>query len=344
MSDLDIFFDTKQPTGTNPAPASPSQGSPLPVSAEVLPAGSSTAQVPLAQEAAELPRPLPPLIVTRSKNSPATLTLSFEGAQTIPAVPVAEQTPVAPTVPVAEQIPVAPTVEQVPVAPTVEQAPALPVAGQIPFTPVTPVTPVVETEQPAQPSPATPKKKRKNSSARRKKPSFRRLMLTGLRDALIAFALLAILLQFFAPTVVHEHSMEDTLKENDVLYIAKQAYRLGEPQYGDIVVFHTALEANNSSEKSLVKRIIGLPGDRITIGGGVVFRNGEALQETYLKSGQTPGEMSEVVVPPDSYFVLGDNREVSNDSRNSVIGCISKQQLQGKALFRIFPLTDFHVF
>jgi signal peptidase I len=222
--------------------------------------------------------------------------------------------------------------------------PTTPVVEPLPAMPVTPVVETVPSTQPVQPSPSAQKKKREGSAARHKKPSVRRLMFTALRDVLIALALLAILLQFFSPTVVREHSMEDTLKENDVLYIAKQAYLFGEPQHGDIVVFHTVLETSGGSEKALVKRIIGVPGDRISISGGVVFRNGAMLDEPYLKTGHTSGELSEVVVPPDSYFVLGDNREVSNDSRNSAIGFVSKQQLQGKALLRIFPLADFRVF
>jgi signal peptidase I len=165
-----------------------------------------------------------------------------------------------------------------------------------------------------------------------------------LRDVFIALALLAILLQFFSPTVVREHSMENTLKENEILYIAKKAYWFGSPQHGDIVVFHTALVDQSGAEKNLVKRIVGLPGDRISISGGMVIRNGEVLDEPYLKSEGVSGTMSEVVVPADSYFVMGDNREVSNDSRNAALGFVGKDQLRGKVIFRIFPLTEFRTF
>jgi signal peptidase I len=165
-----------------------------------------------------------------------------------------------------------------------------------------------------------------------------------MRDVCIALMLLAIMLQFFAPTIVREHSMENTLKENEIVYIAKKAYWFGSPGYGDIVVFHSLLTDKSGSEKSLVKRIIGLPGDHISISGGVVFRNGEALNEPYLKSGLTPGDMGEVMVPANSYFVLGDNREVSNDSRNSAVGFVDKSQLQGKVVLRILPLNEFKAF
>jgi signal peptidase I len=171
-----------------------------------------------------------------------------------------------------------------------------------------------------------------------------KLILLALRDVVIALALLALLLQFFSPTIVREHSMEDTLRENEVLYIARKAYWFGLPQHGDIVVFQTELTDENGERKSLVKRIIGLPGDRIRIEGGMVFRNGTAVEEPYLKSGTTAGTMDEVTVPTDSYFVLGDNREVSNDSRNNALGCIEKNRLQGRVLFRLFPLDRIRVF
>jgi signal peptidase I len=172
----------------------------------------------------------------------------------------------------------------------------------------------------------------------------RRLFLIALRDMLIALALLVLLLQFFSPTIVREHSMENTLKENEILYIARRAYWFGEPQHGDIVVFHITLSDDSGDGKTLVKRIIGIPGDRITISGGVVYRNDRPLDEAYVKGGMTLGDLNDLVVPDDSYFVLGDNREVSNDSRNADIGFVEKSQLRGKVMVRIFPLSEFRVF
>jgi signal peptidase I len=172
----------------------------------------------------------------------------------------------------------------------------------------------------------------------------RRAFLVAFRDTLVAFALFALLLQFFSPTIVREHSMENTLKENDIVYIAQKAYWFGDPQHEDIVVFYSTLSDGSGGRKTLVKRVIGVPGDRIAINGGTVYRNGQALSEPYVKSGETRGNLAGLVVPEDSYFVLGDNREVSNDSRNAEIGFIDKDQLRGKVLFRIFPLSDLQVF
>jgi signal peptidase I len=187
-------------------------------------------------------------------------------------------------------------------------------------------------------------KGRAKGKAKNKRGHTQRLFLVALRDMLIAVALLVLLLQFFSPTVVREHSMEDTLKENEILYIARRTYWFVEPQHGDIVVFHITLSGDSGDGKTLVKRIIGVPGDRITISGGVVYRNDRPLDEAYVKGGMTLGDLNDLEVPDDSYFVLGDNREVSNDSRNADIGFIEKSQLRGKVIFRIFPLSEFHVF
>jgi signal peptidase I len=196
-------------------------------------------------------------------------------------------------------------------------------------------------EQPAEKS---PKKARKKKAADKRKSDTKAVLFTAARDVFIALALLFVMLQFFAPSVVREHSMESTLEPNEILYVTKQAYWFGLPGEGDIVIFKTDLTEENGAEKTLVKRIIGLPGDRISIQGGIVFRNGEPLDEPYTKSGTTPGAMVEVVVPEDSYFVLGDNREVSRDSRDPSVGFVHKAQLSGQVLVRVFPLNRFKVF
>ncbi len=163
-----------------------------------------------------------------------------------------------------------------------------------------------------------------------------------LRNIAIAVALFAILLQFFSPTVVNEHSMENTLNEKDILYIASKAYWFGEPAYNDIIIFD--IVDDDGERKKLVKRVIGLPGDKIMISGGTVFRNGVALEEPYTKDELTSGPIGEVTVPSDSYYALGDNRTVSRDSRSEDIGFIHKDQLSGKVVLRFFPLDKFKFF
>jgi len=159
------------------------------------------------------------------------------------------------------------------------------------------------------------------------------------RDIAIAVAVLIIILQFYKPTIVFEHSMEDTLHPEDYVFLAKQAYTFGEVEKGDIVVFESKLLDERGGQKSLIKRAIGLPGDIIEVKDGSVYRNGERLSEPYVKGGMTPGEMAPVTVPEDSFFVLGDNRMVSMDSRTSEVGFVSMDKIKGKVVFRLFPIS-----
>lgn len=158
-----------------------------------------------------------------------------------------------------------------------------------------------------------------------------------IKDITIALIIGILILQFVKPTIVREHSMEPTLKENDYIFLSKQSYRFGEPGSGDIIVFHTDLVQANGDEKLLIKRIVGVPGDRISIINGEVIRNDEPLDETYTLEGYTATDMEEITVPADSIFVMGDNRQNSIDSRDDSVGFISIDQILGKAVFRLYP-------
>ena len=165
---------------------------------------------------------------------------------------------------------------------------------------------------------------------------------TGLllvRDIAVAFVIILIILQFIKPTIVFEHSMENTLHPEDYVFLAKQAYYFGNVEYGDIVVFSSSLIDDHGMQKNLIKRVIGKPGDVIEIKDDAVFRNGKRLFEPYTKDGLTQGEMAPVTVPKGSYFVLGDNRQQSNDSRRADVGFVPKDNLQGKVIFRLFPIS-----
>ena len=161
-----------------------------------------------------------------------------------------------------------------------------------------------------------------------------------IKDILIAIVVAFLVLQFIKPTIVQEHSMENTLVANDYLFISKQSYHLfGDPQRGDIIVFHSSLTTSDGSEKLLVKRIIAIPGDTISITGGVVYINGEPQDEPYTKDGYTNTEMDEVYVPEGKLFCMGDNRQNSRDSRDSAIGLVDEDDVLGKAVFRLFPFS-----
>jgi signal peptidase I len=157
---------------------------------------------------------------------------------------------------------------------------------------------------------------------------------------------LAIILYFgisFAVQAVHVEglSMYATLDDNDYLIANKIDYRLHPPQRGDIVILRPP--TNNSTD--FIKRIVGLPGERILIRAGVVYINGHRLDEPYLpeawvNDANWPDSNSAgKVMGADQYFVMGDNRNRSQDSR--FFGPISRDRIDGKAWFRIWPLSQF---
>lgn len=168
-------------------------------------------------------------------------------------------------------------------------------------------------------------------------------------DIIIAIILASIVLFFIRPTVVKQSSMENTLHENDYMIMYRQAYRTHTPERGDIIIFQSHRVDEDGDEKLLVKRIIGLPGDKITIADGMVYINDEEYPEDYLKDGFTPArevpeEGESITVPDGSYFAMGDNRVDSLDSRTKEIGFVKASQIQGKIVLRLFPFNKIRRF
>jgi signal peptidase I len=162
-----------------------------------------------------------------------------------------------------------------------------------------------------------------------------------LRDTLeIVFLALVlyVVIQYAVQTVhVLGSSMYATLHDNDLLVASKISYKLHPPQRGDIVVFKPPDEAS----RDFIKRIIALPGERIHIANSVVYINGQVLREPYLPEKWTynnnwPNSGQDQLIPPDEYFVMGDNRNHSSDSRT--FGPIELDSILGKAEIRIWPL------
>lgn len=160
------------------------------------------------------------------------------------------------------------------------------------------------------------------------------------KDILIAVIIALVILQFIKPTFVRETSMMPTLQEYNFLFLSKQAYHFGEPKHHDIIVFHTGLKTDTGKEKMLIKRVIGLPGDTITIEDGKVIINGKVQDEPYTLEGYTSGYIKDVVVPEDSLFVMGDNRQNSIDSRDPSVGFVKIGKVYGKAVFRLYPFNE----
>jgi len=162
-----------------------------------------------------------------------------------------------------------------------------------------------------------------------------------LRDTLeIVFLALVlyVVIQYAVQTVhVLGSSMYATLHDNDLLVASKISYKLHQPQRGDIIVFKPPDEAS----RDFIKRIIALPGERIHIKDSVVYINGQVLHEPYLPekwtyNNQWPASGQDQLVPPDEYFVMGDNRNHSSDSRT--FNFIELSSILGKAEVRIWPL------
>ena len=139
-------------------------------------------------------------------------------------------------------------------------------------------------------------------------------------------------------TMVIGSSMESTLSDGDNLIVDKLSYRFSEPQRFYIIVF----PFRYAEKTYYIKRIIGLPGETIYIdGNGTIFIDGEELKENYGKEViKDPGRAYEpITLGEDEYFVLGDNRNNSSDSRDPVVGNIHRDEFIGKAWMRIWPLN-----
>jgi signal peptidase I len=155
-----------------------------------------------------------------------------------------------------------------------------------------------------------------------------------LRDLVISLAISAFIIIFlYQPVKVEGTSMMPSLVDQERIFVNKFVYRLEPIERGDIVVFKYPYDPS----KSYIKRVIGMAGDRIRIDSGQVYVNGEALDETYVPPEYTDARtLSDVVVPANSYFVLGDHRSMSDDSRN--FGPVNQSFIYGKAVFGYWPM------
>jgi signal peptidase I len=156
------------------------------------------------------------------------------------------------------------------------------------------------------------------------------------RDLLVsAVASILIITFLYQPVRVEGTSMLPRLEDSDRLFINKFVYRISAIERGDVVVFHYPRDP----EKSYIKRVIALPGDRLRIDRGVVSVNGHRQVEPYVpEEFSDTRSMAETVIPPDSYFMMGDHRSISSDSRE--FGPVERSLIYGKAVFVYWPTRD----
>lgn len=156
------------------------------------------------------------------------------------------------------------------------------------------------------------------------------------RDLLVSAAASVLIITFlYQPVRVEGTSMLPQLEDHDRLFINKFVYRLTGIERGDVVVFHYPRDP----EKSYIKRVIALPGDRLRIDRGQVWLNGRRLRENYVPAEyRDTKSMMEIVIPEDTYFMMGDHRSISSDSRE--FGPVERSLIYGKAVFVYWPAKD----
>ncbi len=163
---------------------------------------------------------------------------------------------------------------------------------------------------------------------------------------LIIYALIIVICVSVVPkyviqrTIITGHSMENSLQDQDNVLVEKLFFRLSDPKRFEVVMFYPY---GVEEEDYYVKRVIGLPGETIQIVGDDIYIDGELLEEDYGKQAITYQGIAEepLTLGADEYFLMGDNRKVSFDSRYEEVGPVKRELIAGKAVIRIWPLNQF---
>ena len=165
----------------------------------------------------------------------------------------------------------------------------------------------------------------------------------GIYAIAILFAVFIVPRFILQRTIVMGSSMESTLQDGDNLWVEKISYHFEQLKRFDVIVFYPY---GKDKSEYYIKRIIGLPGESVQIIGETIYINGVPLSENYGKDPITNAGIAaeQIVLSEDEYFVLGDNRTISKDSRDSQVGPVKEYNIAGRAFFRIWPFSKFGFF
>ncbi len=168
-------------------------------------------------------------------------------------------------------------------------------------------------------------------------PPLRRELRSWTRDLAVALGLAIVVMIFlYQPVKVEGTSMNPLLSDQERIFINKFVYHFEPIERGDVIVFWYPLDRS----KSFIKRVVGLPGETIEIRDGHVYINDHELADQYVPAGYLDGSTyAPHRIPTDGYFVMGDHRDSSNDSR--VFGAVPRQFIYGKAVFAYWPADHF---
>jgi signal peptidase I len=164
----------------------------------------------------------------------------------------------------------------------------------------------------------------------------KRVLRTWTRDLVLSLVISFVVITcLYQPVKVEGTSMMPWLADKDRLFINKIAYHVGDIHRDDVVVFHYP----GDPSKSYIKRVIAEPGDTISIDHGTIYLNGHRLKEDYLpRQFRDSRSMDEIKIPPDEFFVMGDHRSISSDSRD--FGPVPRHDIYGKAIYVYWPFQD----
>ena len=268
------------------------------------------------------PRPVEALELAKNVTAPV-----VEPKPAVEPVPVPKPVSQENTEPVKPVVSQAPEPVKPPETPTIEKEPEPPVK------PVSVTKPVPEEKKETQPDDSEPDSKKEKS-----KPNIKKNLIAFGICVVIAIVIALIITNFVAShTKVEGNSMESTLENGDDIIVEKFSYLTNNPERYDIIVFRESESVN------YIKRVIALPGETIQITEGKIYINERAIFDAYGNAKMEDGGIAEkpIKLGQDEYFVLGDNRNASKDSRDKAVGVIKRDQIIGKAWLRVLPFDNF---